>query len=808
MKDKDTKPAMSHISDDAAAGVSINHMSVDVEKLDAVKPDYNEILLLPTRNLVMFPGVNLSLGLGREVSKAVARYAEKHSAVVGIVCQRDPDVDEPDESDLYSYGILANVLKVIDMNESEHTALLRGLKTFRIRKVTPWSRIPGALVAQAEPVHEPVPRRSNIEFDVLAQNIRQTAEEILHKVFDDNPPFRPSDLKDPVEMINVVATNIPLPTEEKARMLAAHQMMKRGMLLLASLDRYNQRMDVSAEIAQRTRSNMDQQQRNAFLQQQLETIREELYGDDENDIDRFIEKAAELDLPEQADETVRREIEKLRRLNPSSPDYQVEYSYLENLLALPWGKYSTPNDNFEKAEKILEEDHYGLEKVKERIIEQVALIMDNPGGKAPILCLVGPPGVGKTSLGASIASALGRNYQRVALGGLHDEAEIRGHRRTYIGAMPGRIVDAMKRAKTANPVLLLDEIDKIGADYKGDPAAALLEVLDPEQNCHFHDNYIDIDFDLSKVLFIATANSLQTVSKPLLDRIEVIEMSGYTVEEKVEIARRHLLKNILKAQGWKEDELEFTPEALRGIIEDYTAESGVRQLEKKLAAVLRKAVLARRRGKGFPQPVTREMLGDLLGNPPYRRDLCPENPVPGVVTGLAWTQVGGEILLVEVSLAKAKTGGKLTLTGNLGDVMKESAQIALQWVKANAGKLSIDPEMFETHNVHLHFPEGAIPKDGPSAGITMATALVSAFTGRPARGKLAMTGEITLRGQVLPVGGIREKILAAKRSGATDIILCSENRRDVEEIDASYLKGLTFHYVDSVCEVLETAFRS
>ena len=537
----------------------------------------------------------------------------------------------------------------------------------------------------------------------------------------------------------------------------------------------------------------------------MEAIRETLYGDEADEADELLARAESGHMPEGVLALFRREIEKLRRYNPTTPDYSVLYSYLETLAALPWNVYTASSPTLSQAEQILEDDHYGLEKVKERIVEQLALLMHNPDGKSPIICLVGPPGVGKTSIGKSVARALGRKYERVSFGGLHDEAEIRGHRRTYIGAMPGRIIDAIKRAGCADPVLVLDEIDKIGHDYKGDPAAALLEVLDPEQNCHFHDNYVDVDFDLSKVLFIATANTLSTVNRPLLDRMEIIDISGYLLEEKVEIAKRHLLPRIRRTMALGDEELQISDAAIAEVVRRYTAESGVRLLEKKLAAIARKAVLAKMKGSEFPSVVEPENLYDMLGLAPFQPENYEGNDIPGVVTGLAWTEVGGAILMAEASLAKAKEGGRLTLTGHLGDVMKESAGIAFQWVKANADKLGIDMADIDSHALHVHFPEGAVPKDGPSAGITIATAIVSAFTGRLVAPRIAMTGEITLRGRVLPVGGIREKMLAAKRAGITDIILSKDNRRDIDDMPARYTDGLSFHYADTVDDVLAKA---
>jgi ATP-dependent Lon protease len=791
--------------DEQPVNMSFGQISIDLTRFTA-DPNLEDLLILPTRNLVAFPGVHLSLGLGREMSIKVAEFAERNSSPIGIVCQVDPDINNPSLNDIYKYGVIADVLKVIDLPDGSKTAIVRTRDKFRILGRGLGVSLPGALTAKIKLVHESVPRRTDKEFEVMVENVRALAQTIIRKTFDGRGemPFN-VEASAPADLINNVATNMPLNQEEKYSLLALPRVKDRAFSLLGMLQQNDEKIDISREIMERARHGMEQNQRNAFLQQQMDTIREELYGDESDDAEEFEKRAEEANLPEKVAKTFAKELDKLRRLNPQSPDYSVQYTYLDTFLSLPWSVEDELCTDFEAAEKTLNHDHYGLEKVKERIIEQVAVLMDNPGGKAPILCLVGPPGVGKTSLGASIAAALGRKYQRVALGGLHDEAEIRGHRRTYVGSMPGRIIDAMKRAQTRNPVLLLDELDKIGADFKGDPAAALLEVLDPEQNCHFHDNYIDVDFDLSHVLFIATANTLQTVSRPLLDRIEVIDIPGYLLEEKVEIAKRHLLPRILKQQGWAEDSLAVTDEAFSAIVEKYTSESGVRQLEKNISAIVRKAVLAKMRHKEFAQPVQPEHLQELLGTPPFRRDKCEPNPVPGVVTGLAWTQVGGEILLVEVSLAQAKAGGKLTLTGNLGDVMKESASIALQWVKANADKFDIDPEKFEKYNVHVHFPEGAIPKDGPSAGITMATAIVSAFTGRPVKSNLAMTGEITLRGRVLPVGGIREKILAARRAGVTDVILSNDNRRDIADIPAHYLEGLTMHHVDTVAEVIAQA---
>ena len=641
--------------------------------------------------------------------------------------------------------------------------------------------------------------------EVMIEQVKQSAISIVNKTAENSKEivFSINQTSSPAELVNFLCTNMHIDTDSKVALLAKPTLAERTFMLLSELVKNEEKVDISREILQRTRQNMDQSQRNAFLQQQMETIREELYGDSD-DADELVRRADAIEMPEKARAVFDKEVEKLRRLNPQSPDYSVQFSYLDTLLELPWNKETELNTDFASASRILEDDHYGLEKVKERILEQLAVLMHNPEGKAPILCLVGAPGVGKTSLGKSVAHALGRNYQRVSLGGVHDESEIRGHRRTYIGAMPGRIIDAMKRAKSSNPVLLLDEIDKIGRDFKGDPSSALLEVLDPEQNKFFHDNYIDIDYDLSHVLFIATANTLSTLQQPLLDRMEIIDISGYLLEEKVEIARRHLEPRVRNEHKLEAEDLNISDQALIKIIENYTSESGVRQLEKRLSALARKAVLAKMSGRDFPSEILPEHLHDMLGLPPFSKDRYEGNDFAGVVTGLAWTQVGGEILMAEASLSPGK-GEKLTITGNLGDVMKESAAIALQWVKAHASVLGIDPALFERYNLHIHFPEGAIPKDGPSAGITIATAIVSAFTRRLVAERIAMTGEITLRGKVLPVGGIKEKILAAKRAGITDIILSSENRKDIDDIAERYISGLTFHYVDTVEQVIDIA---
>ena len=650
------------------------------------------------------------------------------------------------------------------------------------------------------------PRNGKKEFTILLSSIKEMVLEIS-PLYGDNGRemvFAMKNIDDPVFLMNFLASNIPFEPQDKQSMLEERDVHKRARMLYSNLTREAQLMELKADIQSRTREDLSQQQREHFLQQQLKNIQEELGNAGDDDSEQLRARAAKKRWNDEAKQQFEKELKKLERLNPQSPDYSVQYTYLDQLLSLPWEHYSKDNFNLKRVENKLNKDHYGLDKVKDRILEHLAVLKLRGDLKAPIICLYGPPGVGKTSLGRSVADALNRKYARISLGGLHDEAEIRGHRRTYIGAMPGRIIEAIKKCGTSNPVIVLDEIDKVGQDYKGDPSSALLEVLDPEQNNHFHDNYIDVDYDLSKVLFIATANNLATISQPLLDRMEIIEINGYITEEKVEIAKRHLLPKQLEENGFSAGEVKIDNKTLNYIIENYTRESGVRELEKKIAQILRKIARLKASEQEFDKNVKIEQLATYLGRKTMSRDHYEGNEFAGVVTGLAWTAVGGEILFVESSLAQGK-GERLTLTGNLGDVMKESAVIALQYVKAHCEPLGIDPKTLDKYNVHIHVPEGAIPKDGPSAGVTMVTSLVSSFTQRRVRDHLAMTGEITLRGKVLPVGGIKEKILAAKRAGITDIILCKENKKDIDEISEIYIKGLTFHYVNTISEVLDIA---
>ena len=772
------------------------------EALEAI-PDYNELPVVATRNFVLFPGVSFPIQLTREASIRVCEAAEEQDFFVAVVCQKDPEIGFPTFGDLYDYGVVARVMKVIELPDGEKTAILAGASKIKLKSPVTCSRVPGELAVAAIPVSEQKPRDTDPMFVVMLDMLRNAFKRVKEAESDERQPdgMDFSGVEDPVLLVNLISTNAPVDPLSKLEMLRKRRIKDRTYELLAALDRTEQILRLRDEVRQRTHHLMSGQQRRQLLQTQYDALRAELFGaGNDDDLAELSKRAESVNFPDSVRKTFRKELDKLTKYPPQSPDYATQYSYLDLLLSLPWGTFSDLNTDFKEAENVLDRDHYGLEKVKERVLEQLAVMMNTPDAPAPIICLVGAPGVGKTSLGQSIASALGRKYQRVSLGGVHDESEIRGHRRTYIGAMPGRIIDAIKRSGTSNPVLLLDEIDKLGDGVKGDPSSALLEVLDPEQNVRFHDNYVDIDYDLSKVLFIATANTLASIQQPLLDRMEVIDISGYLPEEKVEIARRHLIPRAAEANGFRPDEVTFEPDALMRIIESYTAESGVRQLEKSIKKVLRAIVLRKMRGSDFSLTVSLADVRDMLGVARFTPDRYEVAGVPGVAVGLAWTAVGGEILFIEASFTPGK-GDRPTLTGNLGDVMKESAVIAMQVVRKRVDLSGRDIEWLDSHSLHVHVPEGAIPKDGPSAGITLATAVVSALSGVPVRERLAMTGELTLRGKVLPVGGIKEKILAAKRAGISDIILCEDNRKDLEEIRPSYLEGVTFHFVKTITDV-------
>ncbi|MBQ0069583.1 MAG: endopeptidase La [Bacteroidales bacterium] len=793
------------MSDTAATHVMPIITEIHTPNNDEADLDENGKMVLPIltlRDMVLFPGMTMPVAVGRQKSLKLIQDTAKSHRPMGVVCQFDRHVEDPAQKDLYKEGTSADIIKVIELPDGTTNVILQGRSPFILDEIT--ETVP-YLKGAVTPIKETKPAKGDTEFNVLMNSISELTLKMLTNMGEAGRDmlFAMKNIDNPFYLINFLATNVQFDPEKKQAMLEEHNMKKRGYLLYSYLRQEAELVELKADIQSRTREDLSQQQREHFLQQQIRTIQEEL-GNGNDDFEDLENRASGKKWNDTTRDQFYKELRKLERLNPQSPDYAVQYSYLDNYLNLPWNTYSEDNFNLKKVEAKLNKDHYGLQKVKDRILEHLSVLKLRGDLKAPIICLFGPPGVGKTSLGRSVAESLNRKYARISLGGLHDEAEIRGHRRTYIGAMPGRIIDAMIKSGTSNPVIVLDEIDKVGKDYKGDPSNALLEVLDPEQNNKFHDNYLDVDYDLSKVLFIATANSLSTISQPLLDRMEIIEINSYIQEEKVQIARRHLIPKQLELNGFEAKEIKFDTKVISEIIGSYTRESGVRELEKKIAQVLRKIARLKAYGDEFPTSVTVDMLPKYLGPKNYNRDRYEGNDFAGVVTGLAWTAVGGEILYIESSLSKGK-GEKLTLTGNLGDVMKESATIAMQYIKAHCEKLGIDPAVFEKYNVHVHVPEGAVPKDGPSAGITMVTSLASTFTQRKVRSHLAMTGETTLRGKVLPVGGIKEKILAAKRSGITDIMLCKENRKDIEDIDETYLKGLTFHYVDTIDDVLNFA---
>lgn len=766
--------------------------------------EMTDMPILTLRNMVLFPEMTMPVAIGRPQSLNLINEAKRLNRPIAVVCQMDSKVDNPGFDDLYKVGTVADIIKVLELPDNTTNVILRGRSPFKLNSIHATEPYLRGSITTLEEIR---PIAKDKEFRVLMSSIKDVTHQILKTLGEgaNELAFAVKNIDSNEYLINFLTTNMPFEPHKKQEMLEERDVKKRAYLLFAALSKEAQLVELKANITSRTREDLSQQQREHFLQQQIRTIQEEL-GNGEDDIQQLYQRSKSKNWNENVQNQFEKELKKLERYNPQSPDYSVQFSYLDNLLNLPWDDTTKDNISLKKVSAQLNKDHFGLEKVKERILEHLAVLKLRGDLKAPILCLYGPPGVGKTSLGRSIAKSINRKYARISLGGLHDESEIRGHRRTYIGAMPGRILQAMAKCGANNPVIVLDEIDKVGSDFKGDPSSALLEVLDPEQNSHFHDNYIDIDYDLSKVLFIATANSLQTISRPLLDRMEIIEINSYTMEEKVEIAARHLVPKQLEENGFEPKEVSISKPTLAKIIQNYTRESGVRDLEKKIGKILRKIACKKVSGTEFPTSVTPNMVEEYLGSPIFNSEEYEGNDYAGVVTGLAWTAVGGEILFVESSLSPAgKSGEKLTLTGNLGDVMKESAIIAMQYIKAHASEWGIEQSVLDNNSVHIHVPEGAIPKDGPSAGVTMVTSLVSTFTKRKVRSKLAMTGEITLRGKVLPVGGIKEKILAAKRAGITDIILCNQNKKDINDIEPKYLKGLTFHYVECIKDVLDFA---
>ena len=760
--------------------------------------------ILPLRNMVLFPGVALPVFVGRPKSMRLIREASQRKILVGVVCQKDPDVEEPGLDDLYPIGTVAEVLRVLELPDGSTTAILQGRKRMTLHSLTATEPYLNGTITLLD--DQPA-GKDDREFEALISTIKDLTIKMLETAGD--PPrdliYSIRNMQNTTYLLGFACCNIVANPDEKQKLLAIDDMKNRAYRLLFILNREYQLIELKTSIQMKTHEDINKQQKEYFLQQQMKAIQEEL-GGNMNDIEikELRAQAKKKKWPKEVGETFEKELAKLERIHPQSPDYSIQSQYVQTIVGLPWGTYSRDNFSLPHAQRVLDRDHYGMEKVKERIIEHLAVLKLKRDLRSPILCLYGPPGVGKTSLGRSVAEALGRKYVRISLGGLNDEAEIRGHRRTYIGAMMGRILQNLQKAGTSNPVFVLDEVDKVGRDFKGDPASALLEVLDPEQNTTFHDNYLDIDYDLSKILFIATANNLNTISQPLLDRMELIEVSGYILEEKIEIAMRHLIPKQMEAHGITKGTVRFHRNTVRAIIESYTRESGVRSLEKKIAKIMRRLARKIASDEAVPTLLKVDHLREDLGPVEYTRDKYQDNRYAGVVTGLAWTAVGGEILFVESSLSRGKSA-KLTITGNLGDVMKESAILALEYVHSHATQLGIEESLFENWNVHIHVPEGAVPKDGPSAGLTMVTSLVSTFTRRKVKSNLAMTGEITLRGKVLPVGGIKEKILAAKRAGIREIVLCEENRKDVEEINAAYVEGLTFHYVDDIMQVISIA---
>lgn len=782
----------------------LTECDVDEDFTEGIEKVGDTIPILPLRNMVLFPGVALPVIIGRPKSMRLIKEAVHKKSLIGVVCQKEMDTEDPVLEDLYTTGVIADIVRVLEMPDGSTTVILQGKKRFELNELTETDPYLSGKITVLE---DTKPDKTDREFEALISTIKDLTIKMLGAVAE--PPrdliFSIKNNKNVLYVVNFSCSNIPSGSAEKQQLLLIGDLKERAYRLLFILNREYQLVELKASIQMKTHEDINQQQKEYFLQQQIKTIQEELGGNiNELEIKELREKASRKKWPAEVAQVFEKELRKLERLHPQSPDYSVQTQYVQNIVNLPWNEYSKDNFNLSHAQKVLDRDHYGLEKVKERIIEHLAVLKLKGDMKSPIICLYGPPGVGKTSLGRSIAEALRRKYVRVSLGGLHDEAEIRGHRRTYIGAMCGRIIQNIQKAGTSNPVFILDEIDKITNDFKGDPASALLEVLDPEQNNAFHDNYLDIDYDLSKVMFIATANNLNTISQPLLDRMELIEVSGYIMEEKVEIAAKHLVPKQMDVYGLKKGSVKFPKKTLQVIVEAYTRESGVRELDKKIAKIMRKLARKVASDEPIPTSIKPEDLYEYLGAVEYSRDKYQGNDYAGVVTGLAWTAVGGEILFVESSLSKGK-GSKLTLTGNLGDVMKESAMLALEYIHAHAAQFNINEELFENWNVHVHVPEGAIPKDGPSAGITMVTSLVSAFTQRKVKKNLAMTGEITLRGKVLPVGGIKEKILAAKRAGIKELILCKENEKDINEIKPEYLKGLVFHYVSDIQQVVDLA---
>jgi len=793
--------------------LSFQGMDEDAELIPLMTPEDEEEInkeelpevlpILPLRNTVLFPGVVIPITAGRDASIKLINDANNGNKVIGVVAQKDEEVENPKEKDIFKTGVVARILRVLKMPDGNTTVIIQGKKRFEINEIV--SDDP-YITASVKEVPEARPETDNAEFGAIIESIKDLSLQIIKG--SPNIPteasFAIKNIESPSFLINFVSSNMNLTVEEKQKLLENNDLKGRALATLKYMNIEFQKLELKNDIQSKVQSDMSQQQREYFLHQQMKTIQEELGGVSQDDeLEEMRMRGKKKKWSEKIKKHFNKELSKMQRMNPQVAEYSIQRNYLDLFLDLPWDEFSKDKFDLKRAKRILDRDHYGLDDVKERIIEYLAVLKLRNDMKSPILCLYGPPGVGKTSLGKSVAEALGREYVRISLGGLRDEAEIRGHRKTYIGAMPGRIIQSLKKAGTSNPVFVLDEIDKLTSGHNGDPSSALLEVLDPEQNSEFHDNFLEMGFDLSKVMFIATANNLSTIQPALRDRMEIINVTGYTIEEKVEIAKQHLLPKQLEEHGLTKENIKIGKAQLEKIVEGYTRESGVRGLEKQIAKMVRYAAKNIAMEEEYSIKISNEDVIKILGSPRMERDKYENNEVAGVVTGLAWTQVGGDILFIESILSKGK--GNLNITGNLGKVMKESATIAMEYIKANADELGLDPEVFEKYNVHIHVPEGATPKDGPSAGITMLTSLVSLFTQRKVKKNIAMTGEITLRGKVLPVGGIKEKILAAKRARIKELILCEENKRDIEEIKAEYLKGLTFHYVKDMSEVIGLA---
>lgn len=785
-------------------GPEIIALISDEEENELKKTKVPETLpILPLKNTVLFPGVVIPITVGRDKSLVLVKEIYKKDRIIGALAQKDPKIEDPKLTDLCKVGTLAQIIKILEMPDGSTTVIIQGKRRYSLGKLI--SEKP-YFVAEVDSLKDIKPTKNNEEFNAIIESLRDLSLKII-KLSPNIPPeasFAIKNIESSTFLINFISSNANVNIQNKQKLLEENDLGKRGIKLLEYLTHEVQMLELKNDIQTKVKADLEMQQREFLLHQQMKTIQDELGGSPfDQEIEEFRNRAKAKKWNDEVAKTFGKELDKLQRLNPAAGEYAVQLNYIQTLLDLPWGEYTRDNFDLKRAQIILDEDHFGLETVKDRILEHLAVLKLKGDLKSPILCLYGPPGVGKTSLGKSVARALDRKYARMSLGGLHDEAEIRGHRKTYIGAMPGRIIQSIKKARFSNPVFILDEVDKVGTDFRGDPSSALLEVLDPEQNNTFYDNYLELEYDLSKVLFIATANMVNTINPALRDRMEMIEISGYIVEEKVEIAKRHLIPKQLDAHGLKEKHLKFSKKVIEDIVENYTRESGVRELDKKIAKIAR--AIAKKIAFDFniQERLTIDDIREILGPPEFIKDIYTGNEFAGVVTGLAWTAIGGQILFVETSLSKGK--GKLTLTGNLGEVMKESAVIALEFIKAHTGELNLSDDIADNWNIHVHIPEGAIPKDGPSAGITMVASIVSAFTQRKVKRSVAMTGEITLRGKILPVGGIKEKILAAKRANIKEIILSIENKKDIKKINEIYLKGVKFYYVDKIMDVLEYA---